>query len=126
MSNSIIVLNEFKRAREANTAVSSQLEHLDFGGGGGDSGGMEARVARLEDDFREMKADIKALRGDTNDVKVKLAELGAKMDGLAKLADKIPTGWTFFGVILSTMVAVPTLLGALVLAARSLDLIPKP
>lgn len=87
-------------------AYRARQKPLETGGGGGDFGGMEARVARLEEDVKDLKADAKAIRGDLGDLKVKLAEIGAKLDGLSRLADKVPTGWTFFGIIASTIALV--------------------
>lgn len=43
------------------------------GGGGGDM--LEARVARLEEDMKEVRADLKALRADAAELKGKVSML---------------------------------------------------
>lgn len=48
---------------------------LQSGGGGGTFDGMEARVARLEDDMKEIKGDLKSLLQSS-------AEIKGKIDGL--------------------------------------------
>ena len=55
---------------------------------------MEARVARLEDDMREIKADLKAIRADLADLKPVRLEL-AKIEGRLS---QIPTSWQIFAM----------------------------
>ena len=59
---------------------------LKSGGGGGTSGGMEARVARLESDMEHVKksvaeiaTDMKAVRTSINDVKVDLGRFDERL-----------------------------------------------
>jgi len=48
-------------------------------GGGGSFDGMEPRIARLEEDMREIKADLKSLRADLAWVKGRLEALPTTM-----------------------------------------------
>ena len=42
---------------------------------------MLPRIERLEDDMREVKADLKSLGRDMSDIKTQLAVISAKLDG---------------------------------------------
>lgn len=55
---------------------------------------MEARVKRLEDDSKEMRADLKAIRVD-------LAEIKGRMSAM-------PTTWQMVGLIVAMAVAIFT------------------
>lgn len=44
-------------------------------GGGGDDRMLEARVGRLEEDMREVKADLKVIRHDVAELKGKVSNL---------------------------------------------------
>lgn len=50
---------------------------LKSGGDDGTSDDMEARVKRLEDDFKEVRTDLKAIRGDLSEIKGKLSNTPA-------------------------------------------------
>jgi hypothetical protein len=52
---------------------------------------MEARIARIEDDVKELKADVKALRAD-----------GAWLKGRL---EQLPTTWVMLTAIVGSMVA---------------------
>lgn len=69
---------------------------LSGGGGDGTSGGMEARVAQLETDMREVKGDTRAIRDallriegklDTKATAEAVAEIKGKLDAKASAAD---------------------------------------
>lgn len=45
---------------------------VDRRGGGGDDGGMEARIARLEADVGHIRSDITVIREDVREVRGKL------------------------------------------------------
>ena len=67
---------------------------LSSGGGGSTFDPMEARVIRLEEDMREIKADLKALRSDIADIKpvrLEVAELKGRVS-------QIPTSWQIFAM----------------------------
>lgn len=69
---------------------------LKGGGGDGTSGDMEARVKRLEDDSKEMRADLKAIRID-------LAEIKGKVSAM-------PTTWQMVGLIVAVAIAMFTVI----------------
>jgi len=60
---------------------------------------MEARVTRLEDDMREIKTDLKAIRADLSDLKViksDLADLKPLRTEVAEIKGRVsqlPTVW---------------------------------
>ncbi len=62
---------------------------------------MEARLIRLEDDFRAMRADVSATRADTSYIRGRL--------------ESLPTTWAMIATILGGNV---TLAGLLVAAAK--------
>lgn len=71
---------------------------------------MEARVKRLEEDVKEIKSDLKILSGDVRELKGQVGALERAV------ISKIPTGWSFFAIIISaigltlaTVVALPNL-----------------
>ena len=67
---------------------------LSGGGGGSTFDPMEARVARLEEDMREIKADLKALRSDMAELKpvrLEVAEIKGRLS-------QIPTSWQIFAM----------------------------
>lgn len=52
------------------------------GGDGGNSGGMEARVAKLETDVEYIKRDVSQLAGDMRDVRDRMTRLETRVDHL--------------------------------------------
>ena len=48
-------------------------------GGGGTSGGMEARIAHLEEELKELKSDIRGLRKDVSGVRTDVGELKGRV-----------------------------------------------
>lgn len=84
---------------------------LSGGGGGGTLDPMEARVARLEEDMREIKADLKALR---EEMRSGFKELGENFNKVAlDVAEikgrvaQLPTVWQInfqmIGLIVTVM-----------------------
>lgn len=49
-------------------------DDVQFGGGGGTIGGMEARVARLESDMEYVKRDVSEIKGDLKDFRKEARE----------------------------------------------------
>lgn len=70
-----ILLDAYRRRLQAIAAPSGAPSHLSDGGGGGTSDGMEARVKRLEDDFKEIRADLKTLLREVAEIKGKVSSL---------------------------------------------------
>lgn len=58
------------------SAVSTRAAvHLDGGHGGGDDGGMEARISRLESDVDYIKRDIAELKGDVKELRSEISSV---------------------------------------------------
>lgn len=69
--------------------MAEAVEALKSGGGGGNSGGMEPRIAKLEagvehlqNDMRDAKLDLKTIQSEVAAVKERLAGLEVKVDHL--------------------------------------------
>ena len=62
--------------------------------------GMEARVTRLEEDFRLMRADVSATRADTSYIRGRL--------------ESLPTTWQMVGTVMAANVGLATALLAAV------------
>ena len=73
---------------------------LATGGDGPHDPSMEARVARLEEDVRGMRADISATRSDTSYIRGRL--------------ESLPTTWQMVATVLGGNVALASLLFAAV------------
>jgi hypothetical protein len=79
-SRNIAFLDEYRRATS---------DRLKSGDGGGTFDGMEPRVARLEDDMKEIKSDLKAIRND-------LSYLRGKVDSM-------PTTLQLLGFVIAVL-----------------------
>lgn len=71
-----------------------QAETLNSGGGGGTFDGMEERVERLEDDLKDARGDLKAIRLDLAEIKGRIVSM--------------PTTWQMLGFIIAVAVAMFT------------------
>ena len=69
--------NAFELSRKLRLAVSND-GLLKGGGGDGTSGDMESRVKRLEDDYREVRSDLKTLLVDVAVLKERVTHLPTK------------------------------------------------
>jgi hypothetical protein len=78
MSNNVTDLSELRAALSL-----LKTGGLKGGGGGGTSDDMEARVKRLEDDSKEMRADLKAIRVDLAEIKGKVSNMPATWQMIA-------------------------------------------
>ncbi|WP_412033042.1 hypothetical protein ACLIR7_03665 [Nitratireductor aquimarinus] len=58
-----------------NKLADEKRKNLKSGGGDGTFDGMDARIKRLEDDFREIKGDLKTLVKDVAEIKGKVSAL---------------------------------------------------
>jgi hypothetical protein len=72
------------------------------GGKGGHSGGdgpegpmLEARVARLEDDMKDVKASLKS-------IEISLAEMTGRLMGIDARFASLPTTWTILTITFTT------------------------
>lgn len=84
---------------------------LPGGGGGGISGGMEARVSVLESHLGEIKSDVRELRSDVGLIKTGLATLTER-------ADHLPSK----GYIVKAVTSMAAVLAALIMALGALNL----
>lgn len=82
------------------TYLRDKSDGLKSGSGDGTFDDMEARVKRLEDDMKEIKADLKTLLRDSSEVKGKLSGM--------------PSTWQIVGVV-GSMLALALAGGAAVL-----------
>ena len=83
---------------------------MESGGGDGTPDGMEARVKTLEDDMKEIRSDLKALRLDTAEIKGKLSGMPSA-EALGQLrgrVESLPTTARLAG-LLAIAVAIFTL-----------------
>lgn len=71
MRNDKVVSSDRERAESARR----RGEGLQPPGGGDNNGGMEARIPHLEEDSKENKADLKALRVDSAEIKGRISQL---------------------------------------------------
>jgi hypothetical protein len=83
-------------------------------GGGGSFDGMEPRVAQLEKDVREIKADTKTVLTD-------LAYLRGKFEGFDSHLKSIPTIWQLIPIVFTIL---GTTLGGAFLILRLVSRIP--
>jgi hypothetical protein len=60
---------------------------LKGGGGGGTFDRMEARISRLEEDSKDIKATLAEMRKDMVAIRVDLGEVKSKLAGVASSAD---------------------------------------
>lgn len=97
--------------RDLAAEVRAGMEPLQTGEGDGTSGGMEARVARLESDMEHVKKDVAELKSDTKAVRASINGLDVKFAGFERELAHRPTTtmmWaaTFTGVgVVSAIVA---------------------
>ena len=61
--------------RERTKSARRRVEGLQPPGGGDNYGGMETRIARLEEDSKEIRADLKSLRVDAAEIKGRISQL---------------------------------------------------
>lgn len=86
---------EFLRRQVEQLSARPSVD-LKGGGGGGKSDDMEARVKRLEEDSKDMRADLKAIRIDLAEIKGKLSAM--------------PSTWQMVGFVVAIAVAMFTVI----------------
>lgn len=76
--------------------------------------GIEKRLGLVETDLRSVRSDLATIGS-------RLASVEGKLDVLtSQVVAKIPTGWTMFGIIMSTMVGAVAVVGGAITIARYL------
>lgn len=77
--------------------ISSHLQPLSSGGGSEDPM-LEARVARLEEEVRDIKLILRSIEGRLTAIEVSMAEIKGKLQGM-------PTSWQMFTAIITSAIA---------------------
>ena len=65
------------------------------GGGGPEDPMLEARVARLDDDMKDVKSSLKS-------IEISLAEIKGRLAGIDARFASLPTTWTMLTIIFAT------------------------
>lgn len=65
--------------------------NLENGGGGGNDGGMEARVAKLESDVSHIQADVGEVRSDLRSVSERLRSVEVDIASIKERLSHMPT-----------------------------------
>ena len=80
---------------------------------------MEHRIKRLED-------DVRAIRGDLAGIMSRLGAVEGKLDLLVtQIVAKVPSGLQLFSLLVGTLVAIVSVLGAAIALAQWFKLIPR-
>ncbi len=77
---------------------------LKSGGGDGTSGGMEARVTRLETSLEFIKRDVGELRSDVSGLKVDFARLDERVKNLPSKGFIVSASITIIGLLTAALV----------------------
>lgn len=81
----------FLRRRLELISRSVEPSPLSGGGGGGTSGGMEARVAALEAHVAHIQTDVSDLKADVKGVTVSVSELRTELGRLTVKVEHLPS-----------------------------------
>ncbi|MCF3485150.1 hypothetical protein GUL16_15820 [Stenotrophomonas maltophilia] len=104
------IRERYEAVQKSTEALRGSTDHLKEGGGGGDDGDMEARIAKLEvaveyiqRDVAEIKADLKttneALRGFGNEVNGELRGLATDVAAVKERLAHTPTTLQMWGAV---------------------------
>ena len=93
-------VGRIERLMSENTRLRGQLRdgEVAAGGGGPHDPTMDMRVARLEDDMKEVKADLRAVKTDLSAIRSDLGYLKGRMENL-------PTTWQMVTVLMTSQAA---------------------
>ena len=87
---------------------------------------MEARVKRLEDDVRGIRGDLTTTLVKITALEGRMGAVEGKLDLLVtQIVAKVPSGFQLLVLLISTLVALATLLGGAIAVAQWLKLIPR-
>jgi hypothetical protein len=75
------------------------------GGGSSGDGMLEQRVARLEDDVKEIKSTLRGLEAKVNAIAEAVAEIKGRMSGLEMRLSAMPTTIQLVALLLTTWAA---------------------
>lgn len=85
--------------------LSVELQRLKEGGGGGTSGGMEARIARLESDMEHVKRGVDKLDGAVTGARTSIEELRIDFGRFDERSKNFPTKGFIFSVAAGLLAA---------------------
>jgi len=93
-------LNFLPRLNAENAELREKLRVKELGGSGAGphDPSMDARVARLEDDMKEVKADLQTVKTDLAAIRADLGYLKGRMENL-------PTTWVMLTTLLGSQAA---------------------
>lgn len=80
-------------------------------GGDGTSGGMEARVARLESDMEHVKKGVERLGGGVYDVRKALGEIKVTLAAIDERTKSLPSKWEVFLILTGVLTAAGAIVG---------------
>ena len=89
-----------ERLLAENADLRSQLRVTELAGGGGGphDPGMEPRVARLEEDLKDVKADMRTVKADLATIRADLGYLKGRLENL-------PTTWVMVTTLMASQAA---------------------
>jgi hypothetical protein len=108
------LLAERRLANRERYGLERDEAGLKGGGGGGTSGGMEARIARLESDMEHVKKGVDQLGGKIEDVRSNVGELRIVFGVFEERSKTFPTKGFIFTVAASLLAAAGALMAIVV------------
>jgi hypothetical protein len=96
----------FTNSFQVRQTVRQAQEPLQGAGGGGTSGGMEARIARLESDMEHVKNDVAAIKVDTSAIRESLTVVRVDNASVKERLSHVPTVgklWAASGSIIAAI-----------------------
>jgi hypothetical protein len=72
------------------------------GGGGPEDPMLEQRVARLEEDIKDIKASLRSIENKLNSLAELIAQIKGQLSGYDARFASLPTTWTLLGIIFTT------------------------
>lgn len=85
--------------KATNNALLKENEALKNGDGGGTSGGMESRVAKLEAHVEILRSDMAAVKKDVSDIRVGVATLTERVAHLPSKGFVVTATTTTIGLL---------------------------
>lgn len=85
--------------RHRNEALLKENQALKAGDGGGTSGGMESRVAKLEAHVEILRNDVTSIKKDVGDIRVAMATLTERVSHLATKGFIVTATTTTIGLL---------------------------
>jgi hypothetical protein len=86
----------------ADVVVEFPGERRPPGGSGPEDPMIEARVARLEDDMKDIKASLKSIELSVAEMKGRLTGIEGRLSGIDARFSSLPTTWTILTITFTT------------------------